>query len=91
MVFAYRFASVSSSARASAHEANSAGLMETAACEKSRTLICGRRHIRVSIGSMHKCVLGFASVAWAHLRLDLRLDKRKDRLVQACEHTHKIV
>lgn len=83
MVFAYRLASVSSSARASAHDANSAGVMVTDAREKSRTLICGRRQAGVSIGSVHKCVLGFARVAWAHLRLDLRLDKRKDRLVEA--------
>lgn len=56
--------------------------MDTVAREKSRTLICGRRQAGVSIGSMHKCVLGFASVAQAYLRLDLRLDKRKDRLVE---------
>lgn len=37
---AYRLASVRSSARASAHEPNSAGETETSVFEKSRTLIC---------------------------------------------------
>lgn len=38
--FAYRLASVRSSARASDHDANSAGVMLTDARERSRTLIC---------------------------------------------------
>ena len=51
--FAYRLASVRSSARAFDHDPNSAGVMETVARERSRTLICERRQTGVSI--MQSC------------------------------------